>query len=143
MLKHAEFIVAPNLAAIDLTSKMYSLVDYSNSTALTPANITNRKLERFVPLDFVLVCSYLLRLRNSDRAIAEGTIGVSLLADALQLLECLIVLVALPYLWLRQVPVSPQSSEETAIRLAVILLQTIIILLLPLLGLGSAVPRVD
>jgi hypothetical protein len=78
-LKHAEFIVAPNLASMDLTGKMYSLVDYSDSTALTPANITNRKLERLVPLDFVLVCSYLLCLRNSDSAIAEGTIGSAFL----------------------------------------------------------------
>jgi hypothetical protein len=119
------------------------LVDYNNSTALTPANIIDRELEKFAPLTFVLVCSYFLGLRNSKGAIAEGTIGVSLLTDALQLLECLIVVVSLPHLWLRQVPVSPRSPEETAIRLAVILLQTIIILLLPLLGLDSAVHRVD
>jgi hypothetical protein len=143
MLRHAEIIMAPNLAATDLTARMYSLVDYNNATALTPANIIDRELEKFAPFTFVLVCSYLLRLRNSEGAIAEGTIGVSLLVDALQLLECLIVVVALPHLWLRQVLVSPRSPEETVIRLAVILLQTLIILLLPFLDLGSVVFRVD
>jgi hypothetical protein len=51
--------------------------------------------------------SYLLSPWDSKGAIAEGTVGVSFLANALQLLECLVVVVALPHLWLRQVLVTP------------------------------------